>query len=382
MGLFDRIKNKKEEKEYDGFYHLDDILERNAVYNMIFGERSSGKTYACLEYALKKHCETGERFAYLRRWDEDFRGKRGTSLFDALVKNGLVEKYSHGEYNSIDYWSGRFYLCKVDKEKMTRVKSPDPFGYAFGLSTMEHDKSSSYPLITTVIFDEFITRTTYLPDEFVLFQNTLSTIIRDRDNVKVFMLGNTVNQFCPYFREMGLKHVKGMSPGDINLYISGKDKRLRIAVEFTGGERIRSEKPSDFYFAFDNPNLQMITNGEWELGMYPHLYPSHSYKSKDIRLTYYIEFEGEVIRCDVIKIDKNIITYCHRQTRDIKDEHKHLYYSLTQTMKPNYRVRIDRPSSELEQFIYSQFKYNNVYYEDNEVGDIIMNYIQTCVQMK
>ena len=61
-----------------------------------------------------------------------------------------------------------------------------PFCYAFALSELEHDKSTAYPNVTTVLFDEFLSRKSYLPDEFVLFMNTLSTIIRERDNVKIY----------------------------------------------------------------------------------------------------------------------------------------------------------------------------------------------------
>ena len=36
------------------FYSLDNILKNNAHYNIIIGERSNGKTYACLKYGLEK----------------------------------------------------------------------------------------------------------------------------------------------------------------------------------------------------------------------------------------------------------------------------------------------------------------------------------------
>ena len=37
------------------FYTLVNILAHKADYNIIFGERSNGKTTAVLEYALKEH---------------------------------------------------------------------------------------------------------------------------------------------------------------------------------------------------------------------------------------------------------------------------------------------------------------------------------------
>ena len=43
MGLFSK-------KEKSNYYSLDKILSKNAQYNLIFGERSNGKTYAVLNY--------------------------------------------------------------------------------------------------------------------------------------------------------------------------------------------------------------------------------------------------------------------------------------------------------------------------------------------
>lgn len=376
MGLKDLFKKKEEPPKY---YTLDRILSMGAHYNMIFGERSSGKTYATLLKAVEDYVRDGAQFAYLRRWDEDTKGKRAASVFDAIVKNGEIERITDGEYNSVFFYSGRFYLSKYDKENMTRTNSPDPIGYAFAISTMEHDKSSSYPGIRNIIFDEFLTRTTYLVDEFVLFCNVLSTIIRDRENVTVFMLGNTVNQYCPYFKEMGLTNVKKMVPGDCQLYEYG-DTGLKVAVEYTGGQYLRQGKPSDVYFAFNNPKLKMITNGGWELDIYPHC--PMKYKPKDIKFNYIIEFDGEYLQCEIIKANKCLFTFIHRKTTPIKNEDKDLVYSQRYDPRRNWRRNLIKPYDEIGQLVYQQFKTDSVYYQDNEVGDMVMNYLQWCMQQK
>ena len=64
------------------FYSLKNILARNAIYNVIIGERSNGKTFAVLQYALERYVKTGEQLAILRRWVEDFTGKRGSVMFE------------------------------------------------------------------------------------------------------------------------------------------------------------------------------------------------------------------------------------------------------------------------------------------------------------
>ena len=215
------------------FYSLDNILTKNADYNIVFGERSNGKTYAALEYGIKQFVESGyqNQTAIVRRWKEDIKGKRAETLYNAIEANGRIAELTNGEYTEVYYFNGRYYLSNFDSDLQKHVPHTKPLAYTFALSEMEHDKSTSYPDITTVIFDEFLTRRYYLPDEFILFMNVLSTIIRQRNNVKIFMLGNTVNKYCPYFTEMGLKHIGQMEQGTIDVYKFGKGQ-LTIAVEY------------------------------------------------------------------------------------------------------------------------------------------------------
>ena len=197
------------------YYSLKKINSKNATYNVIFGERSNGKTYACLLQALTNYFIDGSQFAYIRRWSDDIAPKRMNNLFNAmLVKMG---KLSAGEFHAIVYRSGVFYLANYNKNGKIIYNDDDVIGYAFNLSASEHNKANSYPKITTIIFDEFLTNKYYLPDEFVLFMNTVSTIIRQRTNVKIYMLGNTVNKFCPYFGEMGLTNILNQEQGTIDV---------------------------------------------------------------------------------------------------------------------------------------------------------------------
>ena len=179
------------------YYSLDSILQRNAQYNIIFGERSNGKTYAVLKYGVENYIRTGKQIALVRRFIEDIRGKRGDVLFNALSANGEIEKMTKGRYTFIKHVNRRFYLAYRDEDLGKDVCDSTPLGYSFALNEMEHDKSTSYPDITTIMFDEFLTRQVYLKDEFVTFMNVISTIVRNRDDVKIFMLGNTVNKYCP-----------------------------------------------------------------------------------------------------------------------------------------------------------------------------------------
>lgn len=356
------------------YYSLNKILEYNAHYNLLIGERSNGKTFACLEYGIRKYIESCEQMAIVRRWNDDFKGKRASVMFDSLIDAGIITKYSKGEWTGVEFKSGRWYLMRIEEEK--KIVDETPFAYAFSLSAVEHDKSTSYPNITTVFFDEFLTRQYYLPNEFILFMNVLSTIIRDRNNVKIFMAGNTVNQYSPYYVEFGLKNIKKMKKGDIDIYKYG-DSGLTLAVEFT--DNPQKKKKSDFYFAFDNPALDMITgkNSVWEMDIYPHL--PMKYAPKDVKFIYFIIFDNEILQCEIIYLNKCLFTYIHRKTTELQNPDKDLIFSPMSDPRPNWQKSIIHPTSNYAREIAKTFNTDSVFYQDNEVGEIVNNYLKTLV---
>ena len=135
------------------------------------------------------------------------------------------------------------------------------------------------------------------------------------------------------------------------------------------------------YFAFNNPKLEMIRSGAWEMDIYPHL--PIKYKPKDIIYKYYIEFDGECLQCEIINtVDEDntdlLFTYIHRKTTEIKDDGYSLVYSQISSPKPNYRKKITKPVTELEKRIVSFFVRDKVFYQSNEIGEVVRNYLEWC----
>ena len=355
------------------FYSLDRILEQDAVYNIIMGERSNGKTYAVLKYAVEQYFKTGQEFAYVRRWKEDVIGQRASNLFKALINNDEISRITNGIYQGVYYFAGRFYLCNYDDETGKAIyNDKDVLGYTFALTDTEHNKSISYPDVGLIMFDEFITKGAYLYDEFVLFMNTISTIVRQRADVKVFMLGNTVNKYCPYFNEMGLNKVSTMEQGTIDLYKYGEKGKLTVAVEYCSPTK--KGKASNYYFAFNNPKLEMITGGVWEIDVYPHL--PIKYNPKDIMFIYFIIFDGKTYQCEIIQKESELFTYIHEKTTPIKYPDKDLIYTLDYNHKINYNRSIYKTPLKIHKKILFFFMNDKVFYQDNTVGDAINNYLK------
>lgn len=362
------MPNKKFE-----FYDVKKTLKEypDAYYYVIYGERSNGKTYSALSLALENYFERGEQFAYLRRFGEDIRKKQLSNLFSAHIENALVTKLSKGEWTGVDYTGNKFKLTRVNEDGSIET-SDEPIGFAFDLNSMEHYKSISFPKITLVIFDEFLSRQSYLPNEFLLFTNTLSTIIRLRTNVKILMLGNTVNRYCPYFSEMGLSHIKEQKQGTVDVY-NYADTGLKVVVEYCGTANKNGGKKSDVYFAFDNPQLQMITTGAWEIAIYPHL--PERYKPKEIAASFFVDFDGELLHGDIVAKDNMLpFVFLHRKTTEIKKDTDFVYCQKPDA-SPYHKVGIFNSSDKLTSFIRDCHRNHRIFFSENEVGEIWRNYL-------
>lgn len=372
--LGDIVEDVPQTEEVEEFYNLSRIKELKCQYNLIFGKRSNGKTYSVLREIIENYAKTGQQGAYLRRYREDFIGKRGQQMFSALVSDGLIKEYTGGKWTTVKYQSSQWFFAREDEKTGRLITDGEPFCFGFSLAQMEHDKSTSYPNITTVVFDEFISRIGYLPNEFVLFMNVLSTIIRQRNNVTIYMLGNTVNKYCPYFKEMGLGHIEDMEAGKIDVYSYGNSK-LKVAVERTKNHNIQGRK-SDVYFAFDNPSLEMITGGAWELDLYPHC--PRKYVDEDIVFKFFVVYNDQILQGEVVELDDCSFIYFHRKTGDIRHPDRDLIFSEEYDPRPNYVRNLRRSSLEAVRRISLFFRDSKVFYQDNDVGEIVRNYLQFC----
>lgn len=356
------------------YYDMTKLMKTGGRYLICFGERSNGKTFQSLLYGMKEYLKHGSQIAIIRRFREDFRGKRAAAYWDNLVYDGKghnhIEELTKGKYTCVQYYAGKWYLSNYDEGEQKYINAPEPFAYAFALTEMEHEKGNSYPHIKTIIYDEFMTRGAYLPDEFILFMNTISTIVRGRDNVKIIMCANTVSQYCPYFEEMGLNHVRQMKKGDIDVYNYG-DSGLKVAVEYCDSPN--TFKASDVYFAFDNPKLKMITGGAWEFDIYPHLLTK--YDQKEIIFIYFVIFEEHILQADVVLKENVAFTFIHKKTTPIKYENQDIVFSTEANDKNNYLGRLTKPTTKAGKKLYMFFVNNKVFYQSNEVGEIMHHYL-------
>lgn len=367
------------------YFDLEPLLKKfpKARYYLFYGLRSNGKTHAALDKIVRTHVDSGYKTqgAVIRRWNEDFKGKRGASYFDSLIYDGngenKIKKYTNGKYDNVIYISGRWYLAYYDDELEKMITAPEPFCFAFALTNMEHEKGNSYPGLHNgyIFFDEFMTRGMYLPDnEFITFCQMISTLVRGDNSIKILMAANTVDMVgCPYFREMGLTHVKSMKQGDVEAYNYG-NSGLQVVVQFCDAPL--EGKPSDVYFAFENPRLKLITTGEAEFAIYPHM--TTSIDKKDIIFTYFIQYDDVLMQADVITKDNQVFTFVHRKTTPIKYEEKDIIFTTEANINANYCGKLTKPINKAIRKLYWFYVANKVFYSDNEIGETVARYLYWC----
>ena len=94
-------------------YTIDNIDKENADFNIIFGEKSNGKSYQVKhKKAVEHYLETGNRFILLRRWREDI----SNLWIEQYFADVDVVKLTKGKYNCITQWRKVLYFSVYNAE--------------------------------------------------------------------------------------------------------------------------------------------------------------------------------------------------------------------------------------------------------------------------
>lgn len=354
------------------YYSIAKIDKTAATYRIIIGQRSNGKTYAVCRKIIDAYLQTGTPSAYVRRIDEMIMPTTIQTLFDPHLT--YIDEATQHRYNSITYYRRAFYFCRVDMDDSGRAKKTAqdqrPFCRCYSINAAETTKGADAGPVKYVLFDEFLTRQFYLSNEFIRFQNLLSSIIRDRDGVVIYMLANTVSKHCPYFADMGLYRIRQQQQGTIDVYTMGKTG-TKIAVEYCSPTKA-TQKVSK-YFAFDNPQLDMITKGTWEIALYRHAPEQMSHYP--IMLTFFVIFEGRTIQGDIYNYKQYPLIFWHPKTTPVKDADNTIIYQEEQEDgNPLHQIQLRAGQSKAQKMIYALIIQQKSFFADNETGEIIKDW--------
>lgn len=351
-------------------------IERNA-YNILMSIRSTGKTTAWLLIGMLMNRDYGTQIIYMRQVEDMTMPKFSREALKVIIEydNGIyIRKCTNDRYNSVYVHARRSYFCLRDEDGRVVERAEEPFMIAVSIDKAEYYKSSfNVPKGDLVIFDEFIS-SMYRPNEFVDMEQLLSTIIRSRRSVRVVMTANNTNVHSMYFKELQVsKEVRDLKEGDYKQITTPKG--TPIYVELIGAKpSFARAEVNRFYFGFDNPQLASIQGGvAWAFNSVPHIVndPSDRVLYRGLRIMVNdVMLQAELVLTE----DRGLIANVHECTRsDYAD-----VVILTLDDIKDKRELWGFGRGKLCVMFWDLYKSNKLYYDCNETGSLIADYVRQC----
>ena len=367
-------------------YSIDDIDSRGANINLIWGERSNGKSYQVKHKkgiipfiqdttryissytnkseVIKQAQESGKRFILMRRFKEEIT----SSWIESYFSDVDVEKLTDGEYNMITMYRKELFLTFYDVETH-KSRRGLKIGYAVALSTEQNYAGGSYLDVYDIIFEEFMSRTTYLHDESNKLLNFYSTVDRKRGVVKLWLVGNTITRVCPYIQDWNLSDIIfNQKQGDIKcIWIptgeideDGNKIEVKVAIE-----HCKSTGASSFVIG---THANMLNKGEWQSDPQPKLPKSYN----DYKMFYRFAFHYKTFTwlCEyLMDIEtKDVIWFIYPYKGELKNNI--IVFSDIIKTSPYWQRDIYNPLIKNKTLIdlFKTFKENRIFYATDLCG--------------
>lgn len=339
------------------YYSWDNIYNTDATYLIAIGARNVGKSYDAKHRAIKEaYADKFKRFGLVRRWKEDIK----QNLVEQYFVDVPIEDITQGKYKQVRYWQGKIYLANYDLDKMQWLPDKMLIGYTFALSSAQHYKSTMYPDVQNLLFEEFISDTFYLPDEPKQLDSLVSTIARGRE-IKVFCIGNSISRMSPYYRHWQLEHAIHQPQGTIDVYDNTAEDGtvVKVAVEMCD-----NVVPQKMFFG---KSQNMIVNGHWQADEHPSL--SDDFEMYETRYELFIFHESLKYRCRLFrhKDNHNYVWYIEPFTKDFK--HKKGTRIISDIYSEDvYVTKGFQPLNDKERNAFNLIKLGKVAFSDNLTG--------------
>ena len=348
-------------------YNLDPIDAEGSRINIIYGERSNGKSYQVKhKKGVLKYLETGKRFILMRRWKEEI----STEKIEQYFSDVDVFKITNGMYNCISMFKKQLWLSNYDLEE-GKTKRGEKIGYVVALSTEQNYAGASYLDVEDIIFEEFMSRSEYLSQESDKLMNFLSTVDRKRNVVRLWLVGNTISRVCPYLVDWELlKIVKTQKQGTIeNVYLptgtiderTGLEYKVKLSIEYCKNSGATS-------FAIGR-HKEMLNKGAWQSDPQPHLPKSlKNYKKLMNILFFYQGFKyiGELL---MDKETSEIAWFIYPYNGQIKD--KQIVFSDRIRISNYWQRNIYDTTfrnDKLNKLLYNTFRESKIFYATDLCG--------------
>lgn len=328
------------------YYNYNKVISYNALLNILIGSRGVGKTFGASELVVKDFIKNGNEFVYLRRYKTEL-SKSMSKFFKALIQEN------------------KFPDDKLDVKGNTFYINDNVAGYGVTLSTAQQLKSSNFPKVKTIIFDEFLIESGqghYLKNEVDIFLGLIETISRMR-NVRVFMLANAVTEANPYFLYFDLtlpynNDIRTFKDGLILLQYMNNQEYIEAKKKTRFGKLVSGTDYEDYAINnnFVDNNSMFIEHKSGNSKF------SFSFIYKDNRYGVWIDYNNSKIYVSNDFIENGFV-----------------FATTTDDHKPNTLLYSIAKNYNCWNVFIKNYKLGNVYFENNKIKnlckDIIKNFV-------
>jgi hypothetical protein len=329
------------------FWDIKVPLSYNALFNFIVGNRGSGKTHGAKQWCINDFINNGNQFVWTRRYDsefDDFKTLRGKDAFFADIKHEYPDhKFEYKEYC--------FYIDGVI------------MGYGIPLSISAKKKSSSYPLVNKLIFDEFIItkgRSNYLRKEVEIFLDLYETVFRMREGKGAFFLANAITFTNPYFLYFDINkpvNKKGiMKQGDLLIQLVNNPDFIEAKKNTRFGKLIQGTE----YGNFSIDNQFLLDNNNFILDHTP----------KDIRYFFTLKANGEHYGV-WLSYGEGIMYVCKK----FDPSYKLVYTTILDNHQPNTMLLKGKQSIVFNTFV-NNFKNGCCFFDSIKTKNVVLDSIR------
>lgn len=344
-------------------YNLDNIDKIGARFNLIYGERSNGKSYQVKhKKGVEKYLKTGRRFILMRRWKEEITSEKIEQYFQDVD----VAKLTDGKFNCITLYRKCLYLSIYDNET-GKTKRFDKIGYVVALSTEQNYAGASYLDVDDIIFEEFMSRSIYMANESNKLMNFYATVDRKRLTTRLWLVGNTISRVCPYINDWGLHEViSTQKQGTIKVIERSPESEwftgetVKIAIEYC--------KSTGQSSGTIGTNAKMINTGAWETSPQPHL--PKSYKEYQVLFRFGFQYQNFRFLSEYLmdKETKEVCWFIRPHYKDFTDDL--IVFSDTIKMSKLWQRDIYNISIKNEKLrdLFMSFKENKIFYATDLCG--------------
>ena len=375
------IDHQRATREYrklgipDGYFDPTECPLNQAKYFNILTERASGKTTNVLLYGMCCNKLFGTVIQYIRQTEQMLAPKNARNLMDTIITNGYIQKLTDGKYDNAVYKARRWYYCRYGEDGKVAEQDTDPFMVCLSLDQTDVYKSSyNAPYGDFIVFDEYCARR-HQPDEFILFCDMLSSIIRTRvDGITIWMLGNTLDRYEYYFDELEIAdYVKYMQIGEHMLINTSKGTPIYIEI-YSPKKRTLKDKVNKIFFGFNNSKLNAITGEDWLIVPYQHI--DRFDDGRDlIDNNHFIIYEKNLVQLEVVNSEKyGLHIIAHKSTNWNRTDA--VYYTVDHLKDIRYRFRYGH--SKVDSMIWTLYDRQKFFYATNSDAAVVQKYVSVA----